>query len=79
MLATRVPFCRQAERTSRAPGLVLDNGNEAAIPIIATSSLPHPIECLNEDVSLSFAMRTFAAGPDEAGFWPVVSRPSSTT
>jgi methionine sulfoxide reductase catalytic subunit len=23
--------------------------------------------------------RTFAAGPDEAGFWPVISRPSLTT
>src|SRR5262245_20623985 len=28
---------------------------------------------------LSLSSKTFAAGPEEAGFWPVISRPSVTT
>ena len=29
-------------------------------------------------ISLSFSIRTFAAGPEEAGFWPVIKWPSVT-
>jgi len=29
-------------------------------------------------ISSSFSIRTFAAGPDEAGFWPLINWPSVT-